>query len=167
MIVLEPIPRDRFAAWRERAMAGYRDDLAASGRTADEIEAHIARVEPELFTDHGPREGHFVFEVSVDDDEAGYLWVGPGPSGDEFYVWDVEIDEAWRGMGLGRSTMLAAEELARAEGYTTIALAVGDANTVARGLYDSLGYETVDAQGGRRLMRKAVPASGSASDSAG
>ena len=52
----------------------------------------------------------------------------------------VQIDEAFRGEGLGRETMLAAETWARAHGGTRIGLNVFGPNTVARHLYESLGY---------------------------
>jgi GNAT superfamily N-acetyltransferase len=58
-------------------------------------------------------------------------------------VFFVQIDEAHRGKGLGRATMFAAEEWTHARGGNRIGLSVFGPNTVARSLYDSLGYEAI------------------------
>jgi ribosomal protein S18 acetylase RimI-like enzyme len=55
-------------------------------------------------------------------------------------VYDVHIDEAFRGRGLGRATMLAAEDVVRSEGFGRIALNVFGGNDRAEQLYRSLGY---------------------------
>ena len=62
------------------------------------------------------------------------------------WVYDVEVDEAFRGRGYGRQTMLLAEREARARGMTSIGLNVHGKNTVALSLYDSLGYEVTTQQ---------------------
>jgi len=74
----------------------------------------------------------------------GVLWVGPHPrKAGAGWVWDVEIDEAHRGRGHGRAAMLAAEEIARSEGWAELGLNVFGPNRRAKALYDSLGYEVV------------------------
>ena len=65
-----------------------------------------------------------------------------GPPG-TWFVFDVEIDEAHRGRGLGREAMRLAEEWTRARGGTRVGLNVFGPNTVARTLYDSLGYRVM------------------------
>ncbi len=52
------------------------------------------------------------------------------------------IDPAHRGRGLGRAAMVLAEEAARSQGASELGLNVFGPNTVARRLYESLGYET-------------------------
>lgn len=60
------------------------------------------------------------------------------------FVYDVEVDAAARGKGYGRGLMLAAEPYARDRGAGVLKLHVFGSNTVARGLYESLGYETTN-----------------------
>jgi GNAT superfamily N-acetyltransferase len=60
---------------------------------------------------------------------------------DALFVWAIDIREAFRGKGLGRATMIAAERLARDVGANAITLNVFGRNAVARALYKSLGYE--------------------------
>ena len=75
----------------------------------------------------------------------GAVWLTQGPFGREAghaWIFDVEIDTAFRGRGYGRATMMALEEYARAQGITEIGLHVFGHNTVAANLYRAVGYET-------------------------
>ena len=77
----------------------------------------------------------------VDGDKVGHLWIGPrAPDDDDhWWVWDIEVDEAWRGRGLGRAAMELAEREARGRRCIEIGLTV-IADNRARRLYESLGY---------------------------
>jgi len=70
---------------------------------------------------------------------------------DMAWVNDVEVDPEYRGRGYGRAAMLLAEREARVRGMTSLGLNVHGQNTVARSLYDSLGYQVTAQQ-----MRKPV-----------
>ena len=74
----------------------------------------------------------------------GSLWIGPQSIGTTtaWWVWDIAIDERFRGRGLGRAAMLLAEEAVRENGGTVLGLNVFGFNTAARRLYESLGYDT-------------------------
>src|SRR4029453_9727851 len=56
------------------------------------------------------------------------------------FLYDIEIESAFRGRGLGRQLMLLIEEEARRRGFTEIRLNVFGGNELARSLYRSLGY---------------------------
>ncbi|MFW8746016.1 GNAT family N-acetyltransferase, partial [Mesorhizobium japonicum] len=82
----------------------------------------------------------------------GVLWVGPNPDGvGPAWVFDIEVEEARRGEGWGRALMLEAERIARADGHAELGLNVFGSNAVARGLYESLGYQPTAIQ-----MRKTL-----------
>ena len=87
------------------------------------------------------------------DEPVGTLWLAvPGPDDPTMaWVYDIEIEPAYRGRGYGRAAMLLAEAEARARGMASIGLNVHGQNTVARSLYDSLGYATTALQ-----MKKAL-----------
>jgi ribosomal protein S18 acetylase RimI-like enzyme len=124
--------RDPYIA--ERVVAGERPDEAR--RIADE---QMAR----LFPGGTPAPGQLLYRVLAADGSAvGALWIGPhiAERPDAFWVWDIEIDEAERGRGLGRAAMGLAEEEARAHGASELGLNVFGSNTVARTLYESIGY---------------------------
>jgi ribosomal protein S18 acetylase RimI-like enzyme len=95
-----------------------------------------------------------VLRVLDDSDAAvGWLWLGPHPfREDGVFVYDVEIAEEHQGRGLGRATMLAAEDLAREAGLKYIQLNVFGWNTRAESLYRSLGYITLATQMGKPLQ---------------
>jgi ribosomal protein S18 acetylase RimI-like enzyme len=90
-----------------------------------------------------------VFRLVAGEELVGWLWLAvPQGDGNPSMAWvnDVEIDAAFRGRGYGRRAMLLAEQEARARGMTSIGLNVHGHNTVARALYDSLGYEVMTQQ---------------------
>lgn len=55
-------------------------------------------------------------------------------------IHDLAVLPAWRGHGVGRALLVAAEEQARAEGCCKLTLEVQDDNRRARGLYESFGF---------------------------
>jgi GNAT superfamily N-acetyltransferase len=92
---------------------------------------------------------------SVGGSTGGYLWVGPADGDDPgaWWVWDVLVDEGRRGEGLGRATMLLAEDYATAHGARTLGLSVFGFNEAARRLYESLGYGTTSVKMTKPLRR--------------
>lgn len=64
---------------------------------------------------------------------------------------DIVVDAEHRGNGFGRQAMILAEGYARSQGAETLGLNVFGFNTAARGLYESLGYETTSIK-----MRKTL-----------
>jgi ribosomal protein S18 acetylase RimI-like enzyme len=127
--------------WLDRSRAAYVAGLIASGVSPAEASRTAAEQEQAAFPDGRPANGHVVFDVIVDSDEVGHLWIGPRAADDDqhWWVWDIEIDEAWRGRGIGRAAMEFAEREARARGCVEIGLSVV-ADNPARRLYESLGY---------------------------
>jgi GNAT superfamily N-acetyltransferase len=88
---------------------------------------------------------HLLRILDADGRPVGVLWVAPHPRRPAAgWVYDIEVDEDRRGQGFGRAAMLAAEDVARSEGWTAIGLNVFGRNARARALYESLGY-TVDS----------------------
>ena len=86
--------------------------------------------------------------------DVGTLWIGPHPERpDSAYVFDVWIDEAYRGLGLGRAAMTLAEQVVADAGFAELGLNVFGFNTPARSLYDSLGYRVVGTHMTKTLDR--------------
>jgi ribosomal protein S18 acetylase RimI-like enzyme len=120
----------------ERVAAG--DDVSTATRAADETIAAS-------FPDGKAAARHLVFRLEDDGHPIGSLWIGPAHADDPnaWWVWDIAIDEGSRGQGYGKAAMLLAEHEARTRGATVIGLNVFGTNTIARHLYESLGYTTV------------------------
>lgn len=56
------------------------------------------------------------------------------------YVWDIHIDAEHRGKGYGEATFRLVEKLGKEMGLTELKLHVFGHNTVARALYQKLGF---------------------------
>lgn len=148
-VLLEPLPPSEFDAWAEHSRRGFAAQQVAAGlQPEEEAVASAERGFAELLPDGLATPLHHVLRV-VDPTEGavGHLWVRVRPTPDEVegYVYDVELAPEARGRGLGRATMLAAEELARRLGATVMRLNVFGHNTPAIRLYESLGYTVSSA----------------------
>jgi ribosomal protein S18 acetylase RimI-like enzyme len=147
---LRPATRDEFDAWLPQLEARYAEEIAISGAMpATEAREKARRDTARLFIAGLETPGQVVFRVLADGVAVGWLWLGvPGPAGDPLMAWvyDIEVDPEHRGRGYGRAAMLLAEAEARARGMASLGLNVHGQNTVARSLYDSLGYEAMALQ---------------------
>jgi ribosomal protein S18 acetylase RimI-like enzyme len=123
----------------------YVAERVAAGENPDEARRLAESQIADLFPDGRPAPGQIVYRIIDDDGTAvGWLWVGPHTPERRhaFWVWSIEIEPAHQGRGLGRAAMGLAEEAARAQGATELGLNVFGPNTVARHLYESIGYQT-------------------------
>lgn len=149
-VTLRPMTRAEFDEWLPRQAAQYAELIEASGSMpAGAAREKAERDTARYFGGGIDTPGQFVFRVLAGDAAVGSLWLGmPGPSGDPLMAWvyDIEIEAAFRGRGLGRAAMRLAEGEARARGMTSLGLNVHGPNTVARSLYESLGYEVMSLQ---------------------
>ncbi|MGW1783132.1 GNAT family N-acetyltransferase [Streptomyces sp. NPDC002143] len=153
-ITLRHLDARLLPAWIERSRAEYARDLVTLGQSPEDAHRHSDESMALSFPAGTPSPGHVVFDV-VDDAEAsiGYLWIGPDTSDDAgaWWIWDIVIDADKRGRGFGRRVMVLGEEYARAQGAHTLGLSVFGFNRGARGLYESLGYETTSVKMHKRL----------------
>jgi ribosomal protein S18 acetylase RimI-like enzyme len=150
-LTLRRVTGAEFEEWLPRQVAGYAALITASGA----LPAHAAReraVQDTARYFHGgpATPGQFVFRImAAGEGGVGWLWLGvPGPDRDPLMAWvfDIEIDAPFRGRGYGRAAMRLAEDEARARGMTSVGLNVHGQNTVARSLYESLGYQVTAIQ---------------------
>ncbi len=147
---MRPMTRAEWDEWMPRQMAGYAEHIAASGAMSEadaraKAEADTAR------SFHGgfATPGQLVFRLMAGDKAAGWLWLAvPGPDPDRLMAWvyNIEVDPAFRGRGYGRAAMRLAEDEARFQGMTSLGLNVHGQNTVARSLYESLDYQVTALQ---------------------
>ena len=140
---LRPMTAAEYDVWLPEAKAGYAFDIARAGASEEAAHAKAERDFPALLPDGVASEGQSLYTVVEDGEQVGVLWVAErgGDFGTSLFVYDVQIDEAHRGRGLGRAAMVLAEEEARRRGIATVTLNVFGGNDVARNLYRSLGYD--------------------------
>jgi len=141
---------DEVEAWLPRLAAEYAAKIAESGALpADEARRKAESDLRRQLTDGPDRAGQLIFRLMAGERPVGWLWLAmPYPGGDRSMAWvnNVEVDEEFRGRGYGRQAMLLAERAAASRGMTSVGLNVHGQNTVARGLYDSLGYQVTAQQ---------------------
>jgi ribosomal protein S18 acetylase RimI-like enzyme len=141
-IRLVPKTDEQTAAWLPVAMAAYEAARIRAGDTPEQAVAARHLSEDQFFPGGRLIDGHLLFTVESDGEDAGWLWIGPSSDPSSWWVWDVAVHEEFRGRGIGRATMLLAEDVARSQGARSIRLNVFAYNEPAIRLYDALGYET-------------------------
>jgi ribosomal protein S18 acetylase RimI-like enzyme len=147
---------EEFAAYTARSIAAHAEASVSAGRwPADEAPARAAEQFAELLPDGVATEGMIL--LTAEDDvgvPVGTVWLGlshPSDLPGTGYLWDISVDPARRGLGFGRSLLIAGEDLLRSQGVTTVALNVFGDNETARRLYATNGYRTVS-----QVMHKAL-----------
>lgn len=125
-----------------RGLAFYVEDMVRAGVDREVAQAKADHDLPQLLPDGLATPGHLMYAIEDDGRFAGYLWLcdRDGELGHSLFVYAVEVDEEFRGRGLGRAAMVFAEEEARRLGIAKVALNVFGGNAVARQLYLALGY---------------------------
>lgn len=151
-ITFEPLPSSALSAWIIETRREYIDERVAAGDSLHEAEVNANASIERLFPGGSPAPGQRVGRLLLSGQVIGYLWIGiAGSDPERWWVWDVKVEEEFRGQGYGRQAMRLAETLAREEGALTLGLNVFGHNQVARGLYSSLGYHETAVQ-----MRKTL-----------
>jgi ribosomal protein S18 acetylase RimI-like enzyme len=148
-VTLRAMTASEFQAWEGYALEYYaRARAEADGLpvdvSLDNARTQLATLLPDGHATEGMRLLIIEDETGTD---VGSMWLGEDSERpDTMFVWVVSIREAFRGRGLGRAAMIAAERLASASGVGAMSLNVFGANTTARRLYESLGYEVTSVQ---------------------
>ena len=141
---------DEFAAWSVIALEEYIDEIAASGgMSRAAAEAKARREDAEVLPDGLDTPRQLIFRIEADGQPVGWLWLAldkPVPEAGVGFIYDISVDQPFRGRGYGRAAMRLAEEEAQRHGLRALALNVFGHNTVARALYASLGYRETSVQ---------------------
>jgi ribosomal protein S18 acetylase RimI-like enzyme len=155
MVDLMPMEPEAWEAWRVASIRDYAAEKVRAGTWSPESADEKAATEfAGLLTDGQHTAGHeFRSIVTGAGETAGVLWfagqdeVGHGTA----FIYDIVIDPEQRGRGYGRAAMEALEPLARSLGYDAIRLHVFGHNTVARHLYEAVGYAETDLMMMKRI----------------
>jgi len=150
-ITLDPMTNEEFKAWVEPTIRDYAAQHVASGNWPAEDALELARTETRTLLPDGARtKDHYLYTArdAATGEHAGVLWINIRAKAGkvEAFIYDIVINEDRRGRGYGRATMLACVERARELGAQSIGLHVFGDNTVARGLYRSLGFVETNVQ---------------------
>jgi ribosomal protein S18 acetylase RimI-like enzyme len=142
-----------YDAWVPATIAAYAAHHVAAGSMPADSSLELATKEfEELLPDGLQTAEHHLLVAESEGERVGILWLRVPSSGEAAFVFDVEVDPQLRGRGHGRAIMLAAEPFARSLGAGALRLHDYGSNTVARSLYESLGYETTNVHMAKSLV---------------
>jgi GNAT superfamily N-acetyltransferase len=142
-LALRPLRELEFPAWREIELEEYARDISENGDTPLDAARRKAETDmAEILPNGLATPKHWIYVLDVHSAGVGRLWLAEREIDGRraMFVFDIHVDEAFRGRGFGRAAMLLAEREALTRDIHRIELNVFGANMVARGLYRSLGY---------------------------
>lgn len=89
---------------------------------------------------------HYFFDLISDQKSCGYLWFGvrEQTGTKKIFIFDILVHESARGKGCGKFMLAWLESEAKLMGLNEIYLHVFAKNTVARGLYESTGFQVTN-----------------------
>jgi RimJ/RimL family protein N-acetyltransferase len=144
MSKLVPMNQAEYDAFLEQAVPEYAADNVRAGYW-DEAEAlERSRKEFETLLPKGLQsEHHYLYTLYDEENAVGLIWMRanidrPAKSG---FIFDLRINERFRGKGYGKQAMVLIEEKARELDLKSIGLHVFAYNKVAKNLYENIGYE--------------------------
>ncbi|MFC7580698.1 GNAT family N-acetyltransferase [Schaalia naturae] len=144
-IVFRPLGAAEFPHWRGRCLAGLAEELIAAGEaSAPSAPEHARRILHDLMPRKLDTPGHRVLVAQEGSRQVGAIWLAVRGDPPRVHVLDLHVEEDLRSRGYGRAIMELTEQWARDHGAAAISLDVFSTNTVARGLYLSMGYTTTN-----------------------
>lgn len=150
MVTLAPMSRERYEFWREHIWTAYFDELVQAGFSEAYARENCASDAAATMPNGELVDGHVALAMVHREREIGNVWLVQ-VSATEWSIYDIEVDEAFRGQGHGRAAMRAIEAYVRERGGRSIGLYVLGFNHTARTLYESEGYDTLRTQMRKRL----------------
>ncbi len=154
---LMPMAEREITEFAIRQFEHYLADRIASGEDAGQARKHAAWEWNMYFPNRVAAPGHRLYWLDEGAERLGRLWLGPSPTGlsGAQWIYYIEIDEAQRGKGFGRTAMQLAERDAVEHGATELGLNVFGDNTVAQRLYRSVGYRITAMNMAKKLGQTA------------
>jgi ribosomal protein S18 acetylase RimI-like enzyme len=127
------------ASYAAGAIESYAASRVEAGESAALALATSRASFDELLPGGRPGPDQHLMSVRAGGTVAGLVWVCERwPA--QAWVYDVEVDPAFRGRGIGAAAMVHGARLARDLGYRWLGLNVFGPNTHARALYERLGF---------------------------
>ncbi|MFF2410912.1 GNAT family N-acetyltransferase [Streptomyces sp. NPDC058092] len=144
-VVARQMSAEEFARWQRTSVDTYAQSWVNQGIPAEQA-MEKSRTDHARNLPDGIDTVGMHFRVLVHEDAVvGHVWVSvseESPGEKAGYVFDVEVDEEYRGRSYGRALMWQAEHITLDAGAHRLGLHVFAGNTPAQRLYESLGYRT-------------------------
>lgn len=124
------------------------DATAHSGESIESVRARVGGPAPE------PSADDLWYVVEREGADVGYFWIQLLPQVSsherEAFGYDIYLEEASRGVGIGRLAMLEGKRLLSQYGVKRLKICVFADNLPARKLYASLGFKEVSFKENKR-----------------
>jgi ribosomal protein S18 acetylase RimI-like enzyme len=144
-VTLRPITETDFPRWRDRVAESFAAGIGpARGLNPDEALKLAHEETDRLVPDGSATENQLIWIAWADEEPVGSLWISTKPRVP--FIYGIEVAAEQRGKGYGRAIMLVGEEECRRLGYSQLDLNVFGDNSIAIGLYESLGYTVTSQQ---------------------
>lgn len=156
MIELRDMSPQEFERYRTHGIVEYAKDLAR----VLQLNQEQAQVEATASFDDALPEGtatpghRLAFARLADSAEnIALVWyaIEQRTYGKQLFIYDFEVETAWRGLGYGEKILNAVLDAGRADGAEYAELAVFNDNPTAMRLYARLGFKPVNTRMHRRL----------------
>ncbi|MFA6237462.1 MAG: GNAT family N-acetyltransferase [Bacteriovorax sp.] len=142
-----------YANWCIESMGTYKSEIIKSGMSESEAEKKTTEDFKRLLPEGLLSKDQYLFSIKEDGRMAGILWFGVRGAEDnrKAFIYDINLYESERGKGFGKKAMLLLESEVKKLGLKHIGLHVFGHNTIARTLYEKLGYETTNVNMEKKL----------------
>jgi ribosomal protein S18 acetylase RimI-like enzyme len=154
-VELLPMDEGQFAAYLERAVPRYAKENVKAGYRTEEDALDRSRADHLRLLPLGtetPGNHLFIINDRESGHQIGVIWIkfeeGNNPA---VYIYDVFVEEQFRGKGYGKATLRAVEAFSKAKGARSIFLHVFAHNPLAMRLYDEAGFKVRSMNMEKRL----------------
>lgn len=144
MSTLIPMTQPEYEVYLKHLIPDYAADNVRAGYWDESEALEKSRKQVDSLLPQGLQtKDHYIYTLVDGGQAVGMIWLRAHmdravKSG---FIYDVIVDEKFRGKGYGRQLMTLVEEKARELDLKSIGLHVFAYNKVAKNLYESLGYE--------------------------
>jgi ribosomal protein S18 acetylase RimI-like enzyme len=140
-----------FDAFLKRSIPEYAEDKVRAGNWTEAESLERSRKEFEELLPQGLNsKDNFLYTLHTENEAVGLIWMKVF-SPDRAFIYEVYVEERFRGKGYGKSIMLMLEDKAREMGLNTLGLHVFGSNRIARNLYEAIGYEITNVNMSKTL----------------
>lgn len=98
--------------------------------------------------------GHLFFNVIQNNKLIGYAWIKINSETQQAFLYEIYIEEQYRGKGYGTLTMQLTEDLLIEQGIETFNLHVFGHNKGARKLYERIGFDVIGVNMQKNIVTK-------------
>ncbi|WP_246288754.1 GNAT family N-acetyltransferase [Bacillus haikouensis] len=148
---VKPMTPEEFSIFVEKSIISYANEKTRSGNWTEEEALDRAKEDYRRFLPQDEKtKNNYLYSLYNGNGWIGSFWIAVMPN-HTGYIYNIEIEEQFRGQGYGKSAMKEIEIKAKELGLNKIELHVFAHNTTARRLYEKIGYEVTNV-----IMAKSI-----------